>query len=98
MRPLPTRCRAQLGTELEPSTLHVFVIQNAEDARTYAHAYAGKQCERQLLVVEEQLSELAAFASIKLGDSFAYDFTEAFAGKLAKLAHTSASGGAAMAV
>jgi len=33
----------QLPRELEPSTLHIFVIQSAEDAHSYAAAHAGRR-------------------------------------------------------
>ncbi|KAL1510131.1 hypothetical protein AB1Y20_006463 [Prymnesium parvum] len=94
----PPLAAPQLGDELEPSTLHVFVIESSEDAERYLQTHAGKHCERQMLVQAAQLTELSSFASIKLGNSFAHDFMEVFAGKLARLAHSSELTGPAMAV
>lgn len=48
----------QLGADLEHSTLHVFVIQSAQDARLYLQSYAGNFCDRQMLVVDEELHEV----------------------------------------
>ena len=78
------------AAELDASTLHVFVLQNEEDAARYAASFAGRRCERQLLVCEDDFNASSAFASIKLDADFAYNFVEAFAEKLTKLAHSSA--------
>lgn len=49
---------SQLGDSLERSTLHIFVIQNSEDALRYLQSHAGKHCERQMLVADKDISEV----------------------------------------
>jgi len=74
--------------DLPQSTLHIFFVQTASDAEAYLGRFAGRQCERQMLTAAASAAPLlSAFACVPLDGEFARNFFEAFAAKLAKLAH-----------
>ena len=75
------------------NALHIFCLQTAAEADIFLEKFAGRNCERQLLVIEPSLpqaeseGELSSFVCVRLGSGFATGFFEALASKIARLAH-----------
>eukprot|EP00966_Prymnesium_polylepis_P242367 5604934-Prymnesium_polylepis.1 len=92
------RCAPDLedDTGSESSTLLIFCLETRGEADAFLARHAGRQCERQLLVLDKHLiaddheEDISSYAAVLLDKSFATNFFEALAGKITRLAHGAA--------